>query len=59
MKSTVRVELLQSRLLESWRSLQEEQCQVFLPVLHATIVLSNTFWSTGALLPEIRLLICC
>lgn len=46
--------LLHGRLLESWRSLQAEQCQVFLPVLHATIVLSNTSWITGALLPEIR-----
>ena len=53
-KSTVRVELLQSRLLESWRSPQEEQCQICLPELRATIVLSNTFWSTGALLPEIH-----
>lgn len=46
--------LLHGRLLESWRLLQAEQCQVFLPVLHATIVLSNTFWITGALLPEIH-----
>lgn len=52
MKSSVLVELLQSRLLERWRSLQEEWCQVFQPVLQATIVLANTFWSTGALLPE-------
>lgn len=52
MKSCVLVELLQSRLLECWRCLQEEWCQVFQPVLQATIVLSNTFWSTGALLPE-------
>lgn len=54
MKSSVLVELLQSRLLECWSSLQEKQCQVFQPfrLLQATIVLSNTFWSTGALLPE-------
>lgn len=52
MKSSALVELLQSRLLERWRSLQEERCQVFQPVLQAAVVLPNTFWSTGALLPE-------
>lgn len=34
------------------RSLQNELCQVIQPVLQATTVLSNTFWSTEALLPE-------
>lgn len=53
MKSAVCTELVHGRLLESWRALQAEQCQVFLPALHATIVLSNTFWSTGALQLEI------